>query len=75
VQFLVGNLEQDRQVQRVTNVALFWPLRGIHCGHALGKSTPKRVPQTGNGSATSPEPKTDVGTVICYGIPRLALGA
>jgi hypothetical protein len=41
VQFLVGNLEQDRQVQRVTNVALFWPLRGIHCGHALGESMPK----------------------------------
>ena len=41
VQFLVGNLEQDRQVQRVTNVALFWPLRGIHSGHALGKSMPK----------------------------------
>ncbi len=31
VQFLVGNLERDRQVQRVANIASFCPLRGIHC--------------------------------------------
>ena len=30
VQFLVGNLKRDRQVQRVANVESFWPLRGIH---------------------------------------------
>jgi len=30
VQFLVGNLERDRQMQRVANVESFWPLRGIH---------------------------------------------
>jgi hypothetical protein len=30
VQFLVGNLERDRQVHRIANVASFWPLRGIH---------------------------------------------
>ena len=38
------------------------------CGAcALGKSMPKPVPQTGNGSASSSEQKADVGTVICYG--------
>jgi hypothetical protein len=37
VQFLVGNLERDRQVQSVSNVASFWPLRGIHCGYRAPK--------------------------------------
>jgi hypothetical protein len=31
VQFLAGNLERDRQVQRVANIASLCPLRGIHC--------------------------------------------
>src|SRR5207302_7913478 len=71
VQFLVGNLERDRQVQRVANIASFCPLRGIHCWNvSLGKSMPKPVPQTGNGSASSFKPKAVVGTVICYGNPR-----
>ena len=30
------------------------------------------VPQTGNGSASSPEQRADVGTVICYRTPLLA---
>src|SRR5258705_11543158 len=39
VQFLVGNLERNRHVQRIANVASFWPLRGIRCGHARWEST------------------------------------
>ena len=37
VHFLVGNLKRDRQVQRVANIASFWRLRGIRCGHARSK--------------------------------------
>jgi hypothetical protein len=73
VQFLVGNLERDMQVQRVASVASLWPLRGIHLWTcALGKRTPEPVQQTGNDSVSSPEEKADLGTVTCYGNPRLA---
>jgi hypothetical protein len=55
VQFLVGNLERDRQVQRVASVAPLWPPKGLHLWTcALGKSTPKPLPQTGNGSGIEP---------------------
>ena len=70
VQFLVGKPERDRQVQRIANVASFWPLRGIHCGHGCServrRSTCHRQITVVHSSV---EQKADVGTVICYRNP------